>query len=76
MIKRSIVSAVPNSVPNELTHYDHPGDEEDDIVMPTGPPPGEDEDEESDEDIPMPEGPPPGKEAVPPREYSSGSVIG
>ncbi len=35
---------------------------DDDIAMPEGPPPGQEEgDEESDDDIPMPEGPPPGK---------------
>ena len=34
-------------------------DADDDIVMPEGPPPDEEEVEDSDDDIPMPEGPPP-----------------
>ena len=36
-------------------------DSDDDIVMPTGPPPGQGEEVDSDDDIPMPEGPPPSK---------------
>lgn len=39
--------------------------DDDDIVMPAGPPPGADE-SDSDDDIPMPEGPPPGTEGMPP----------
>ncbi|KAI8981236.1 WW domain binding protein 11-domain-containing protein [Trametes punicea] len=41
-------------LPNEV-------DNEDDIVMPEGPPPEEEESDDSDDDIPMPEGPPPPK---------------
>jgi len=47
-----------------------PNDSDDDIVMPDGPPPGQDErEDDSDDDIPMPEGPPPpkpGQVQVPP----------
>lgn len=37
-------------------------DDDDDIVMPEGPPPGAADEVESDDDIPMPEGPPPQKD--------------
>ncbi|TFY67317.1 hypothetical protein EVJ58_g1694 [Rhodofomes roseus] len=39
-------------------------DDDDDIVMPEGSPPGADDHEDSDDDIPMPEGPPPPKGGV------------
>jgi hypothetical protein len=38
--------------------------EDDDVAMPEGPPPEEDEEDESDDDIPMPEGPPPGQQGT------------
>ncbi|KAI0756574.1 WW domain binding protein 11-domain-containing protein [Daedaleopsis nitida] len=46
---------LPNEVDSEA---ELSGEDEDDIVMPDGPPP-ENEDDNSDDDIPMPEGPPP-----------------
>ncbi|KAL4070733.1 WW domain binding protein 11-domain-containing protein [Scleroderma citrinum] len=55
-------------------------DTDDDIVMPEGPPPGNDlgkDDSDSDDDIPMPEGPPPNiaqTENFVPAPISSGSI--
>jgi len=45
----------------------HLSDSDDDVVMPAGPPPGAEieEDEDSDNDIPMPAGPPPGQSLPP-----------
>ncbi|EKM61389.1 uncharacterized protein PHACADRAFT_156635 [Phanerochaete carnosa HHB-10118-sp] len=52
--------------PDEVTSDQGEQDDEDDIVMPVGPPPGvKEEDDIGVDDIPMPEGPPPGKEAPP-----------
>ncbi|KLO07262.1 hypothetical protein SCHPADRAFT_860472 [Schizopora paradoxa] len=58
-------------LPNEVDSDAEPeqkaesGDDDDDIAMPEGPPPGHEggqgEEVDSDDDIPMPEGPPPGK---------------
>ncbi|KAJ7606822.1 mRNA biogenesis factor-domain-containing protein [Roridomyces roridus] len=44
-------------LPGEV--YSDDSEDDDDIAMPEGPPPGQEE-EDSDDDIPMPEGPPPG----------------
>ncbi|KAJ6611478.1 WW domain binding protein 11-domain-containing protein [Mycena sp. CBHHK59/15] len=46
--------------PGEV-YSDDSDDQDDDVAMPEGPPPG-DEDGDSDDDIPMPEGPPPGQQ--------------
>ncbi|OBZ68391.1 Protein saf1 [Grifola frondosa] len=54
--------------PDEVaSDEDHSG-EDDDIMMPEGPPPGPENEEVvgSDDDIPMPEGPPPPKDGEPP----------
>ncbi|KZT02514.1 uncharacterized protein LAESUDRAFT_730271, partial [Laetiporus sulphureus 93-53] len=58
--------------PDEITSEDEESDEEDnDIVMPEGPPPGSEE-VDSDDDIPMPEGsPPPEDGSLPPPEAPS-----
>ncbi|GBE77633.1 hypothetical protein SCP_0105130 [Sparassis crispa] len=54
--------------PDEVASDEEDGSGEDeDIVMPEGPPPGASEDQDdSDDDIPMPEGPPPPKAGVAP----------
>ncbi|GJE87689.1 Wbp11 and NpwBP domain-containing protein [Phanerochaete sordida] len=49
--------------PDEIAGDQDQEAEDDDIVMPEGPPPGVEED--SDDDIPLPDGPPPGMEAPP-----------
>ncbi|TFY50709.1 hypothetical protein EVG20_g11372, partial [Dentipellis fragilis] len=59
-------------LPSEQEEVADGEDDDDDIAMPEGPPPGADgmdENEDSDDDIPMPEGPPPpkpGEQPVPP----------
>ncbi|EIW86936.1 hypothetical protein CONPUDRAFT_161566 [Coniophora puteana RWD-64-598 SS2] len=51
---------VEKDLPPGTSKSDNESDEDEDIVMPEGPPPGGAAEEDSDDDIPMPEGPPPG----------------
>ncbi|KAK0208665.1 hypothetical protein DFS33DRAFT_1380168 [Desarmillaria ectypa] len=49
-------------LPGEIDSEAENSEDDDDVVMPEGPPPKPEDAVDSDDDIPMPEGPPPGQE--------------